>query len=378
MVNIGKIHNCYGCGVCAIACRKKIIEITLNGNGFYEPRINKPDECTNCGLCIDVCAFSHNDLSSQNSPVRSYAAWSKEPAVRRKCSSGGVGFEIGRFLLGQGYKVCGVRYNAEKGIAEHYIASTVEELTHTIGSKYIQSYTLDGFRAMKKRDKYLVTGTPCQIDSFRRYIKKLRIEDSFVLMDFFCHAVPSKQMWDKYLHQVEKVTGKAEHASWRNKASGWHDSYDIIVSGKSKTIYSSRWSQGDVFYKLFLGDYCSNPACSKCKFKYDRSAADIRIGDLWGNTYATEEKGVSAAVAFTECGEKVLKKTDCELRPHPFHIVAEGQQRESIKPAHTSWIVKLLLRVPIASFPDAVWKTVFLVEKVTRIPGKILEIVRKR
>lgn len=34
--------------------------------------------------------------------------------MRRKCSSGGAGFEIGKCLLGQGYKVCGVRYDAEK------------------------------------------------------------------------------------------------------------------------------------------------------------------------------------------------------------------------------------------------------------------------
>ena len=230
--NISSIHNCYGCGVCAIACGKKIIDITLNEDGFYEPHINNPDKCTDCGLCIDVCAFSHNDLSLQNQPVHSYAAWSREPAVRRKCSSGGVGFEIGRFLLGQGYKVCGVRYNAEKGIAEHYIAATVEELIQSIGSKYIQSYTVDGFKAINRKEKYLVTGTPCQIDSFRRYIQRFHCEDNFVLMDFFCHGVPSMLAWKKYLGMVEKITGKATYVSWRNKFTGWHDSWAMSIDGE--------------------------------------------------------------------------------------------------------------------------------------------------
>ena len=30
MNNISKIHDCYGCGVCATACGRKIIEISLN------------------------------------------------------------------------------------------------------------------------------------------------------------------------------------------------------------------------------------------------------------------------------------------------------------------------------------------------------------
>ena len=73
--------------------------------------------------------------------------------VRRKCSSGGAGFEIGKYLLGQGYKVCGVRFDADKNRAEHYIATTVEELIPSAGSKYIQSYTVDGFKAVNRKEK---------------------------------------------------------------------------------------------------------------------------------------------------------------------------------------------------------------------------------
>ena len=61
--NISHISNCYGCGVCATVCAKGIIEIKLNKNGFYEPRITDIDKCTNCGLCSDACAFSHKELA---------------------------------------------------------------------------------------------------------------------------------------------------------------------------------------------------------------------------------------------------------------------------------------------------------------------------
>lgn len=41
MNNISHIHSCYGCAVCAIACPKKIIDVRLNSNGFYEPYITR-------------------------------------------------------------------------------------------------------------------------------------------------------------------------------------------------------------------------------------------------------------------------------------------------------------------------------------------------
>lgn len=345
-MNISNIHDCYGCGVCAVVCSQKIIEIGLNNDGFYEPHITDAAKCTNCGLCVDVCAYSHEKLSVDNKPLKSYAAWSKEPAVRRKCSSGGVGFEIGRYLINQGYKVCGVRYNVETNRAEHYIATNVEEFIPSIGSKYIQSYTVDGFKAINRKEKYLVTGTPCQIDSFRRYIRKFKKEDNFILMDFFCHGVPSMLVWDKYVKWAETKVGKLTYVSWRNKFNGWynpldvsisegkeenkvnwHDSYNMLINGE-KSFYNSQLLQGDFFYRLFFSDACLSKACyEKCRFKYNKSSADIRIGDLWGKTYNDNEEGVSATIAFTEKGNNILKESNCSLIEYPFDVVAEGQMK---------------------------------------------------
>lgn len=346
MVNVSLVTNCYGCGVCSIVCSKKIIIIKLNVDGFYEPQIEDEAKCTDCGLCLDVCAYSHDDLSLKDRCIKSYGAWSKDDAVRSKCSSGGVGFELGRTLIGEGYNVCGVRYNAEQNRAEHYIATTVEELIPSIGSKYIQSYTVDGFKAIDRKQKYLVTGTPCQIDSFRRYLQKFKKEDNFVLMDFFCHGVPSKLMWDKYVKWAETKVGKLTYVSWRNKFTGWHDSWAMAIDGEDhgepvnwhgsynllirekKTFLNSRLSQGDMFYSLFLSDACLGKACyEKCKYKFDQSAADIRIGDAWGSLYQDNNKGVSAAITFTVKGDELLQRCNCHLESQPLNIVAEGQMK---------------------------------------------------
>jgi len=368
MNNISSIQYCYGCGVCASACHKEAISIELNADGFYAPVLDA-GKCVDCGLCAEVCAFLHDDLAVQNKPKQSYGAWSNNPMVRRRCSSGGVGYELGKYLLNERYKVCGVRYDAQKQRAEHFVATTEQEFMPCIGSKYIQSYTVDGFKSINRNEKYLVTGTPCQIDSWRRYIRKFKVEENFILMDFFCHSVPSMLAWKKYIQIVEKKTGPVVYASWRNKFTGWHDSWAIAIDGSKSNVnnlnttccldyyniyiserkhfYNSRLSEGDLFYKLFLMDYCCNPACQKnCKYKYDNSSADIRIGDFWGATYAENEEGVSSVVAFTDKGNEILKHLDCTFEEHPFKVVAEGQMRKNAGKAQGADMMMKLLKSP--------------------------------
>ena len=61
---------------------------------------------------------------------------------------------------------------------------------------------------------------------------------------------------------------------------------------------------------------------------------------IWGDTYKSDEDGVSAAVAFTEKGNKILRSCGCELIEHPFNVVAEGQMKECPRrPRLRSWIL---------------------------------------
>ncbi len=364
--NILKYEYCYGCGVCSASCPKKIISIRLDKNGFYKPFIDNVEYCIDCGICLDVCSFSCGDVAQNNVPLKSWAAWSNDAAVRRKCSSGGIGFEIGKQLIEKGYKAVGCRYDIKEQRAEHFIATTVEEFVQSIGSKYIQSYTEEAFKQIRRKDeKYLIIGTPCQIDSFRRMIQKFHCEDNFILMDFFCHCVPSMWAWKAYIKMLEPKIGTVTYASWRNKFEygwhdnwlmavdgektskpiNWHDSYNLLIREKITSI-QSRKTQGDVFYKLFLGDVCIGVHCEKdCKYKFDQSAADIRIGDLWGDAYKDDEKGTSALIVFTEKGNRIVEDLkDVTLIEHPFALVAEGQMRKNAYHKETTPIVMYFLR----------------------------------
>lgn len=387
MKNISELHNCYGCGVCSASCPRKIISIHLNENGFYEPCIDELEKCTECGICLDVCAFNHKEraLKPEEVKIKSWAAWSNNEAVRRKCSSGGVGFEIGKQLIEQGYHAVGCRYDVKEQRAEHYIATTVEEFVQSIGSKYIQSYTEEAFKRIKRKEqKYLITGTPCQIDSFRRMIQKFKCEDNFILMDFYCHCVPSMYAWKAYIKMLEPKIGEVTYASWRNKFEcgwhdswlmgmegdktskpvDWHDSYNLLIREK-KTFIQSRMSQGDLFYKLFLGDICLGPHCEKqCKYKYDKSSADIRIGDLWGNTYKENQEGVSALVAFTHKGRELIEGLhNVTLIEHPFEVVAEGQMKKNAHHRELSNVVMFLLRHNV-SIKSLTFKVVLFGQRV--------------
>lgn len=348
MKNTSQLKSCYGCGVCAASCPKQLIDLRLDKDGFYEPYIVDLKKCTNCGLCVNICAYLRDKPELSVNCIDAYASWSNDKDIRRFCSSGGIAFEISKLLIQHGYKVIGVRYNVEKQRAEHYIANNIEDLIQSVGSKYIQSYTVEGLLNINRKQKYVFTGTPCQVDSFRRYIRKFKIEDNFVLLDFFCHGVPSMIVWNKYLQEVERSINLVNNVAWRHKDSGWHDSWVIALDGeqgkpfntkdikvilKDRTYsYMSKLSQGDLFFRYFLSDTCLGKACYKqCKYKYINSSADIRFGDLWGSTYSKNEDGVSGVLVFTEKGRNIISqlKDRCTFIEHDVDVVCEGQMRKN-------------------------------------------------
>lgn len=367
-----EITNCFGCAVCAKACPKQIIKTRINEYGFYEPYIISGDTCIRCGLCADVCSFHNAGLSLDVTRLDSFAGYSNNDSVRQRCSTGGVGFELAATALSQGYKVCAVRYNASNNIAEHFVASNIEELKYSVGSKYIQSDTLAGMMKMDINDKYILFGTPCHIDSFRRYLRKVKKESNFILVDFFCHGVPSYLLYHKYLDTKSQQTGKVKSVSWRDKTDGWHDSWVMDIRGEEGRVHA-KLSDGDVFLKTFLSDSCLGKACyDNCKFKYRNSSADIRIGDAWGRLYQKDSKGVNAVICFTDKGHNLVKQSNCTLIDHDFDSIAEYQMKHN---ATRPLIFNLVWRLLKNDAPLDVVKLNRLlnINSILHIPGRIIK-----
>ena len=343
MKNVNVCVSCYGCGTCAIVCPTNAISIKQSDEGFYYPNI-QDDKCVECGLCVSVCSFLNEGIIQDSSLIKAYAAWSLNPDVRKKSSSGGVTHEIFSHFIQQGYHICTVRYNVKQHKAEHYIAESLEQLADSFGSKYIQSYTVDGLSDIDFKKKYVIIGTPCMIDSFKRLVIKKKAQDNFVYLDFFCHGVPSYFLWQKYINNLEMNCGEISYVSFRYKDNGWYDSYKFLVKGKEGDYFNGI-NQGDIFYKLFLGDYCLGKQCyHNCKFKLQNSSADIRVGDLWGQSFKEYSDGVSAVLALTQCGYEVLQKVqNVYLQEETFEIVTGGQMAISPKePKVRKYIIKAL------------------------------------
>jgi 2-oxoglutarate ferredoxin oxidoreductase subunit delta len=49
--------RCKGCGICADACPKKVLEISdeLNTKGYFPSFQARPEDCIFCAICCTMC-----------------------------------------------------------------------------------------------------------------------------------------------------------------------------------------------------------------------------------------------------------------------------------------------------------------------------------
>lgn len=353
-INRFKQSGCYGCGVCATICPENIITIKQNADGFFAPEIVEIEKCINCQLCLKVCSYNYDEVVvNPDFNSKAYAVSCKDKNILKESASGGFAYVLSKVHLTNNILPCLVRYNYDKQIAEHYITRNIDELRLSQGSKYLPSFTEKAFREIVKDNstEYIVVGCPCQIDSLRRLLKFKKKENKVLLVDFYCHGVPSYLMWKKYLDQARSKVGNIKSIRWRCKVNGWHNSLTMYVRG-DKNKYFSPASKGDLFYKFFLGHRCLGEACyDSCKFK-TKSAADIRIGDLWGTTYMHDIEGVSGVKILTTRGDKAFHKTIDLINYEEIsnEIVSEGQIKECVKKTGSYMFVKRTLKtnLPLA------------------------------
>lgn len=341
-MSVKDIKDCTGCGLCGVICPKKCIDIKLNDDGFFDSAVDVTS-CNDCGLCESVCPMIKTEL---NAPKNYYAVWSKNDEVLQTTTSGGAAYELSKAALKKGYKVCGVRLSKDFSKAEHYICDNIDDLEASKGSKYIQSYTVDAFNGLFDGGKYLVIGTPCQISAVANAAKLKNKRDNLILIDFFCHGVPSYHIW----HQTKKFLinkhKSINQIKFRDKKFGW-GKYVLSLKNNDNTFYYNNADKKIYFYNFFLGNLCLNNVCYDCNYKYLNSCADIRLGDLWSDKYKEYKKGVSAVITFSDKGEELLNeiKENCDITKEDAAIVTEGQIKQKLnKPYVRDKVIRHLHR----------------------------------
>lgn len=299
---------CCGCGACSTVCAKGAISICKSEEGFEHYSIDEA-KCVQCGQCKTVCPMTDIVAPQMRESRALYSVKSRSEQVLKVSSSGGVGHEIASALLAKGYAVCGCVYDTADNSAKHIwiMPGQEDRLPLLQGSKYIQSVSSDAMKQIAqiaKTTRIAFFGTPCQAAAVDKILRKKNLREQAIIVDLICHGVPSYYLWDKYLKEINKKyhTGTNPSVSFRSKEREWRRLLLLLSSGEH--TYKKEEHKDD-FYAFFRRGLCYMESCSDCPYR-ERSAADIRIGDYWGDKFAHDKQGVSMVIANTTQGEQII------------------------------------------------------------------------
>lgn len=301
------IRNCTSCGLCVSVCGKDALSLQLDNEGFYRPVIDE-EKCVECGICKMSCYKYDNSFQMSDEIVSSFAATNRNESQLLKSSSGGISRLLMEECITRGYRVFGCMYNPQSEDAHSIVTDSLDDLDKFYGSKYFQSYTVDGFSEIikdKSSQKYALFGTPCQIYAFSKTRKYIKSPDNYLLVDIFCHGCPSMNLWKANLASVKKSYSQNvfDEIFFRTKKYGWHE---YCIDFKSGISSHSSKKIDDPFFDLFFSADIMNEACYDCKARSTMTYSDIRIGDFWGPRYELNDKGVSAVLIGSPLGTNIF------------------------------------------------------------------------
>ncbi len=277
------VFRCYGCGACKAICPVQAITMEVDQEGFRYPVIN-PEICIHCDRCKKVCIY--HQKSSKNTREEGfplvYAARSREDAVVKASTSGGMFTPMYQSILAEGGAVVGVRYDEDFNVL-YDIAETEEDCERFRGTKYVFAESGDVKERVKKLlkegRKVLFTGTPCQIAGLKSYLGKFY--ENLYTVELICHGASSPKAFQKYRDYLEEVyQSKITSFQFRNKFKGVDKPF-ILVEFESGSIELENALKNN-FNRAFRSNNLQRPSCFQCEYVGRKvGVADLTIGDYW-------------------------------------------------------------------------------------------------
>lgn len=346
MIDIKKLEDCCGCYSCVQRCPKNCISMIEDSEGFEYPQIDKIS-CINCGICESVCP-QLNELPTKI-PLSCYAVKHYSKQIQLKSSSGGAFSLLAEYVLKNNGVIFGAAFDKHWNVVHKYIEH-IEQLDELRMSKYVQSRISNSYKEaqafLKANRIVLFVGTPCQIHGLKLFLKKEYT--NLLTVDFVCHGVPSRKIWQKYLKESIICTIKNQHLSssfhlseselksyiqdiqFRNKKVSWetysltlqlnspkcdknNDESSHLPSTEMTTKIISETLHKNPYLRGFIHDLYLRPSCYTCKNKGFSSGSDMTLGDFWGikETYPQlfDKDGVSCLTVNTTQAKIFLSKT---------------------------------------------------------------------
>lgn len=304
--------NCCGCEACVNICPKDALYMDVDEYGYLYP-YKDTDSCINCNLCFNVCNFKKN-VNYNLGEKKAYAAVNKEKKQRIMSSSGGIFVKLAEYIIKQGGYVVGAAMTCGNDVeTRHIIVNTLEDLKRLQGSKYVQSrigkvYT-DVLNLLKEGKLVLFSGTPCQVDGLRGFLRS--DYSNLITVDIICHGVPNNKIFSDYL-KYKYHNSKIRSFSFRDRKMGWGMTGSVELEngrGIKKIFFSPKNSS---YFSFFLKGELYRENCYACPYASANRPGDITIGDYWGIDEEHPDfknminDAVSAVIANTAKGQEYI------------------------------------------------------------------------
>ena len=321
MINIINKSECCGCNACGDVCPYQAITFKTDIEGFWYPEVDHK-KCVDCGLCDKTCPIIQVEALKNNNfeePL-CYAAIHKNLEVRFDSTSGGLFSILADKMYSEHGYVGGAIYNDDFSV-RHFISNDKNDLVALRSSKYLQSdasgFYMNVLKLLKKGEKVLVCGLPCQIAGLQAFLGKEY--NNLITVDLICRYINSPLAYRKYLDSLEQqYEAKIVYIKAKNKELGWRQLTHKIIFANDRTYYGT--IRKDKFMKASMVLNCiSRPACYTCKFKEFPRYADISLGDYWVDQTKSnldDDTGTSVVLINSPKGEAyfqaITKKIKCE------------------------------------------------------------------
>ncbi len=365
---VNHADKCMGCGGCEIVCPVDAIKVNMSDDGFWRPVVEKA-KCINCNKCDVICPV---EIQNTNVATAGFSYKSNNKEILFRSASGGFCYDLTTAMINE-MPVCAVEYDKKRAMPIHMLAKTFEELNLKRNSIYLQSHTVDGFKKVLECDEAVVVGSPCQISFLNNILLKQKRRDKFLLIDFFCHGIPSYNLWKKYIESHKNVFEKNPDVVFRSKENGWGN-FTIECASKGNKTFFDKAKDDDVFFRVFLENMALNKTCYTCPYHSNNSSADIRVGDFWGKKYEADKEGITAILIYTDNGLRALDKVkSCgKLLEENIEDALSGQINEDLKvPSCREKLIKALQTdKSLNKINSSLIFRYKLVRRISRILGK--------
>lgn len=337
MINITDKSKCCGCNACGDICPKSAISFKTDIEGFWYPQVDQK-KCVDCGLCEKVCPVINIDTLKKNDyrdPI-CYAAEHKNIEVVFDSTSGGLFSALADVIYKNGGYVGGAIYNDDFSVRQ-FISNDKKDLEKLRSSKYLQS-NLEGFYSqvnnlVKKGEKVLVCGAPCQMAGLRAFLGK--DYSNLIIVDYVCRGINSPKVWRKYLDSYEERYGsKVVYCKAKSKEYGWRNLTQKVVLANGKVYYETKDHNDFTKGYLRTNAFC-RPSCYDCHFKGFPRIADISLADFWGiekvNKTMDKNLGTSLVLINSKKGQEYFES----VKPRLNYIQVPFEKALSDNPALT-------------------------------------------